>query len=292
MSNVSLKYRTFDDLLNEVSADFQVYSLEGMLEPAQLIKIAQKVNYDLGLKIHKTKEVMLDVSNGKVRLPSDFYYLNYATICHKYTVTTDVLRGRHTADVLRSDIEVDQCCQECNEPLTDCGCSSTCPVETCVSLCDDYTVVEYINRETRVYDETEKLYIKPGSAVNSCCPNTMFNCTSYGEIRNGFIYLNIDSGKIYISYEGAMEDDEGNLLVLHHPMINEYYEFALKERILQNLYMNGEPVEQKLTFIKQELRVARNYALTIVNTPDFKELKDMYNLNRLAYYNKYVRMFE
>ena len=41
-----LQYRTFDELLNEVSTDFVIYSNEGMIEPAQLIKVAQRVNYD------------------------------------------------------------------------------------------------------------------------------------------------------------------------------------------------------------------------------------------------------
>lgn len=59
--NTELKYRTFDELLDEVSVDFKVYSNEGMIEPGELIKVAQRVTYDLGLRIHKTKEVILDV---------------------------------------------------------------------------------------------------------------------------------------------------------------------------------------------------------------------------------------
>ena len=48
---VSHKYRTFDQLLEDVMVDFQTYALEGMIEPAQLIKVATRVNYDLGLRI-------------------------------------------------------------------------------------------------------------------------------------------------------------------------------------------------------------------------------------------------
>ena len=72
--SVSQKYRTFDQLLEDVMVDFSNYALEGMIEPQQLIKVATRVNYDLGLRIHRTKEVVLDVEHGKAQLPSDFAY--------------------------------------------------------------------------------------------------------------------------------------------------------------------------------------------------------------------------
>ena len=58
---VSHKYRTFDQLIEDVSIDFANYALEGMVDPAQLIKVATRVNYDLGLKIHRTKQIVLNV---------------------------------------------------------------------------------------------------------------------------------------------------------------------------------------------------------------------------------------
>ena len=61
---LSHKFRTFDQLLEDVMVDFQTYALEGMIEPAQLIKVATRVNYDLGLRIHRTKEIVLDIGSG------------------------------------------------------------------------------------------------------------------------------------------------------------------------------------------------------------------------------------
>ena len=75
---VSQKYRTFSQLMEDVSIDFSTYALEGMIEPAQLIKVATRVNYDLGLRIHRTKEVVIDIEHGRGQLPFDFQYLNYA----------------------------------------------------------------------------------------------------------------------------------------------------------------------------------------------------------------------
>ena len=75
-------------------------------------------------------------------------------------------------------------------------------------------------------------------------------------------------------------------------MINEYYEYGIKQRILENLYMNGEDVTQKMGLIEQRLKAARNYALSIVNTPDFSEMNAVWQMNRKAQYGKYYSMFK
>ena len=83
--NYTLRYRTFDSVLEDVSIDFNTFALENMIEPQQLIKLAKKLNYDLGLRINQTKEVVLEVCHGKVKLPDDFYVFNYALLCGEFT---------------------------------------------------------------------------------------------------------------------------------------------------------------------------------------------------------------
>lgn len=113
------------------------------------------------------------------------------------------------------------------------------------------------------------------------------------ELRNGYLYIiGIDTGTVYLNYLGNLEDEKGNLLVLDHPMVNEYYEYAIKQRILENLYMNGEDVVQKMQLIEQRLRPARSNALSMVNTPDFKEMYNLWKMNREAMYGKYYNMFK
>ena len=67
--NYTLRYRTFDQLLEDVTVDFNTFALENMIEPQTLIKVARRLNYDLGLRINQTKEVVLEVCHGKVKLP-------------------------------------------------------------------------------------------------------------------------------------------------------------------------------------------------------------------------------
>jgi hypothetical protein len=279
-----LQYRTFDQLLDEVSADFTTYSIEGMIEPGQLIKVAQRVNYDLGLRIHGTKEKVLDIENKKTKLPDDFYVLNYAYLCGRYTVTTPVLSGRETENViLKSDL-----CKKCGQPDPSCECEKTYTVECKTGEKVFVQVVEKRKFETRTYDTFEPIRIATSTGKIDGTNDT----DKVGLIKNGFVYTNLNEGKIFISYQGSLEDDEGNLLVLDHPMINEYYEYAIKQRILENLYIAGEEVSQKMQFIEQRLRAARNNALSIVNTPDFAEMYKLWQTNRKAQYSKYYDMFK
>ncbi len=94
--SVSHKYRTFDELLESVRVDFATYDLEGMIEPQQLIKVAIKVNYDLGLRINRTSSAIIDVENSKGQLPTNFNTLNFAAICGKYRVNTTMPSGTTT----------------------------------------------------------------------------------------------------------------------------------------------------------------------------------------------------
>jgi hypothetical protein len=281
-----LQYRTFDQLLDEVATDFVTYSNEGMIEPAQLIKVAQRVNYDLGLRIHGTKEKVLDIEKKKTKLPSDFYVLNYAHLCGRYTVTQSVMSGRETENViLKNDL-----CRKCGQPDPQCSCEKTYTVECKTGENIHVQVVEKRKYETRTYDTFERMHVATSTGKIDALNDNASGRTGY--IKNGFIYTNVDEGQLFISYQGALEDDGGNLLVLDHPVINEYYEYAMKQRILENLYINGEEVTQKMQLIEQRLKAARNNALSIVNTPDFAEMYKVWQMNRKAQYNRYYDMFK
>ncbi len=272
-----LKYKTFDELLEDVNVDFSMYSLENMIEPQQLIKVVQRVNYDLGLRINMTKEAVLEISNNKVRLPDDFYVLNYALLCGQYTVEQPAMAGTYTEDVILENIPD-------NAP-----CNSVC-----VNDCGQYIqVIQKLKYETRVYEVNAPIAMSGSSKTISCdCPDYTWKSPYQGKLKDGYIFLNLESGKVYINYQGTLEDEEGNLMVIDNPIINEYYEYALKQRILENLYMNGEDVMQKLNLVEQRLRASRNNALSLVNTPNFEEMRKMMNMNRKAMNYLYYDMFK
>ena len=76
-----LQYRTFDDLVNSVRSDFYTYDQDNFINPQELIRVAIKINYELGLKINPSRGKLIDVHNGLGKLPADFYVMNFAMLC-------------------------------------------------------------------------------------------------------------------------------------------------------------------------------------------------------------------
>jgi len=332
--NYTLRYRTFDQLLEDVTIDLNTFALENMIEPQQLIKLAKKINYDLGLRINQTKEVVLDVCHGKVKLPDDFYTFNYALICGEFTTTTGYggMGGTTIMEVPYTEVPVniDLCspitinCSVCNS--NPCNFTAACPSNTCASICPDPTIptsfnsntpygdtcirprvfmnckgdlqelIQIVNSsQTRVYKQFLPLRMIAGQGVGQDCPNvcqTGRHVISEGSIKGGFLFTNFNDGTVYLNYQGQMEDENGNLMVPDHDLLNEYYEYALKQRILENLFLNGEDVSQRMSLMEQRLKAARNNALSLVNTPNFKELHDMWWKNRRAQYSNFYDMFK
>jgi hypothetical protein len=323
--NYTLKYKTFNQLLDEILVDFESYNLEGMIEPAQLIKVAKRVNYDLGLRIMMTKETILDVEKGRVRLPDNFYVLNFALICDGGEEIVQAMpQGTNIQEVpyQETNAHINTCtdgpvnCTVCQQPVPSCGCGTPTIPTACSSQLynplipfgdnctkprvfmnckgECWELIQKINTTTtRTYRRLISVKILENPENIDCdCPNLYSDNSNTAWIQDGFIHTNFNSGKLYINYQGMLEDDDGNLLVPDHDMISEYYEYALKQRILENLMMNDEPVGQKLQLVEQRLRAARNYALSIVNTPNFSEMKRVFDMNRKAQYAKYYNAFK
>lgn len=294
--NYTLKYREFDGLLADVKNDLSSFDLEGKIDPSKLIKIAMKVTYDLGLRVQMTKERILEIEKGKARLPDDFNVMNYGLICGEHTVVTIPPQGTHTESLNPIDINnpefegVVPRFTAMGDP-TVCGCPNNQKV--CMQWNKEQPIIiQKVNTETRTYKFLHQIRFVNSKFINCDCPNLKYTCHDEAYIKDGWIYANFDCANMYINYQGTLEDDNGNLLVPDHPMINEYYEYALKERILENLTMNGDSVGQQLVLIQQKLRAARNSALSIVNTPNFSEMQKLWTANRLAQYSRYYDQFK
>lgn len=321
--NYTIKYKTFDQLLAEVAVDFQNYDMENFIEPQTLIKVAKRVSYDLGLRIHQDKQAVIEVEKGFAKLPDDFYTLNYALVCNEYSVTTAYPQGTHieerpfVTEYNPGNPVINVCepdtvnCTRCNNVA--CTCDTDCSVPTVApynqyepygSYCikpkvflnckgDAYELVQIVKTQTTTYKDLRPIKIvNNGQGVECECPGIYWNSTIVGWIKDGYFYVNFDCGKIYVNYQGMLEDDNGNLLVPDHDLLNEYYEYALKQRILENLVMNDEPqAAKKIELIEMRLRAARNNALSLVNTPNFSEMKQTWAMNRKAQYAKYYDMF-
>jgi hypothetical protein len=318
--NYTLKYRTFDSLMADVASDFKKYQLQDLIDPQDVIKVAKRVNYDLGLRIHAVKQVVLNVEKGRVRMPNDFYILDFALSVGSYTVKQYLPQGTNIDETIIGKVTpayieappeiIDLCevplaeepCDPC-DPCAQCGEQTNCePCNSCCANPDSCSIncngelvqlTQVLTSQTREYQRIEPLRITQNTEdLNDDCPNLYWDSVLTAVIRDGWLYTSFETGKVYLNYQGHLEDKEGNLLVPDHDGLNDYYEYAMKQRIIENLIMNDEEVNaNKMQLIEQRYRVARNHALSIVNTPNFGELKELFQANRNAQYSKYYDMF-
>lgn len=76
--------RPFDELLDSVRMDLSSFQSVGDIDASTLIKIAQMINYELGLRIYSMKETMLEVNHFRTKLPADFHQSLLTLICHQW----------------------------------------------------------------------------------------------------------------------------------------------------------------------------------------------------------------
>lgn len=323
MKKLQLRYRTFDQLLADVMVDFTNYSLENLIEPQQLIKEAKRVTKDLGLKIYQTKEDIVELHHNRAKLPDDFYVFNSGIMCGEFEEHVIMPQGTNMQEVpypryKETTAVIDTCgpelcavekpscggCGSCNQCVTDevvvPGFNPLIPYgDRCVKPrvfmdCKgaSWELIQVVQTQSRHYKHFMPLHLVSADChFDFDCPNRHVHCDNKIWIKDGFLNSNMRHGKIYICYEGNMEDSEGNLLVLDHDIINNYYESELKYKILRNLWYNGEDLERKVLFAKEERRLARIEAWTIVRTPDFSDMEENFKANRRRYNARYVNMF-
>lgn len=357
-----IQYRTFDDLLDSIKIDLRHYDLEGMIDPQQLIKVAMKVNFELGLKINPSRSKLIEIHKGKGKLPQDMHVLNFALVCEGHnnnytpgdvykTYTQGLLEGVNLANqfgmygdgttvrqynvvmninggdnivshnlgttevivqALASDGQAlafliekpdvntvviknpnGEMLQNVTVIVMGARRSFVGPHTELVANNTGKSVVHYnVHGKRSEYHNLIPLRIDKNKSVSADCFNVNSREKHAAVIKNGFLVTNFDEGSVYVNYQSLMEDDQGNLLVMDHPMINEFYEYALKQRIYENLFMAGENVANFLSLVEQRLRAARNNALSYVNTPDFGEMRKIWEMNRKAQYHNYYNMFK
>jgi hypothetical protein len=318
--NNTLKYRTFEELVADAASDFKKYQLQDLIDPQDLVKVARRCNYELGLRINQVKERVLEVEKGKVKLPNDFYTFNFALGLGKYETKQYLPQGTHMEEKIIgkaapefqeappktidtcTDVVITETPNPC-DPCAQCGEQTNCePCNTCCANPDSCSidckgdlvqVVQQLKYQTKQWTETFPIrLVSSTEKFADWCPNREWDSIHSMEIKDGWIYTSFQSGNLYLNFQGQLENEDGELLVPDHELLNEYYEYALKQRILENLIMNDEEINpNKIQLIEGRYRNARNNAMSLVNTPNYTEMKELYQANRNAQYSKYYDMF-
>lgn len=284
MRSDRFKYIKFSDVLNSVKSDLHLFDNNALILEDRLLKVVYHCNDKLGLKLNKSKQVLLEIKNGKADLPLDFYKLEmvFATAVTKVPNHLQLIPGNKA--------EYTTCPPRDNSPLIKIdkmGCKDIC--------CNEM----YIVRQPQIQREIEVKTFIPLSMSQRCndfCVSYTPNLSKHSEfsidLEDGVVKTSFKEGQLFMCYIGTLEDEDGLPMIPFHPLLNGYYEWSLKRKILEDIFMNSEAdVEKKLAYAKQEQSSAYLEAWQFTGYPEHKELEKNQRKYELEFYHKWYKMF-
>lgn len=281
----NLRYKTFDNLMASIERDLYTFADEGYIIRGKLVKEVRRVNADLGLRINTEREDVLDVIDHVAALPPDFLYLQLAVACKVGNITGPILSGAQTES---HTVDID---------LQNRSCSfNVCSSGQCDGPCDNCMwVTQRIGIKTHVYTDIRPLSLTKSSSpyCGDFCINHHFKGSKDQiSIQEDQATFSFKEGKVFINYLADMIDDDNNVLILDHPLVNDYYEYAVKKKFFEMMKINKEgDFLQDYQIMSEELRKARIMAISFINTPEYGELIKVFTDNRHRFYKKYVSYF-
>lgn len=277
-----LRYKTFEELMASVKSDLHLYADNNLIDERNCIKAVLECNSILGLKINPIVECVLPINNFKADMP-----LNLKQAYSAFMIFQEVGGILGSSQSLGISTR-----QYTKEQLLNKGITPTegsCRLTSCG---EQFFVTTNYQQTEVIFDKVVPVYLSESSIskFSKQSPNRLFNKKREFTIdfKNEEIQTNIETGTLYLSYLSELMDEEGNLLVLDHDYINPYYEWALKAKILEDLYYNSEAdVQQKLQDARNNRDQYKNRAVSLVVKPEYREIsnyrkkleQDFYNLN-------------
>lgn len=306
--NIPWEYIKLSQVMASVRSDLQVFDDANMIDEDKCIKIVMQCNEKLGQRIYKSKSCKIDVNNYRGERPSDLWKIEniFALSTNHHTgflysegggvigATQITYTDYVPPKILSKDVSTltTKCATQlscCAEAPCSTGCGGRCTGK-----------LTYLTQEEKQYIEynggNKLIPLTLATSVLNDCVNYS-PCSRYkGEysvnMDDDEFEFTFEKGTVYISYLGNMVDEDGEVLIPFHPMLNQYYEFALKEKILQDIYLNTQAdVIQRLQYVSAEKSKHYYDAYQYIQTAKAGQYDKMRKQREMNYYNKWYSMF-
>lgn len=275
-----LKYKTFDQLMASVKSDLHLYADNNLIDERNCIKVVKECNAILGLKINPIIETVLCIKDFKADMPLNLKQAYSAFMV--FQQSKGLLSSSYGTSTRQYSKE-----QLLNKGIT--PTQGSCRLSACG---EQFFVTQKFEQTEVIFDKIVPVYLSQSalSKFTKTSPSRLFNKQREFEIdfKEQEIITNIESGTLYLSYLSDLVDEEGNLLILDHDLVQFYYEWAVKAKILEDIYYNSEAdVKMKLEDARQHVGFERNKAVSLILKPEYRELanyrkkleQEFYDLN-------------
>lgn len=283
------KYIKLSELMSSVKSDLSLYDDAGFIDEDRVIKVIAECNEKLGQRIYKSRECKLTIDNYKAPIPEDLFKI-------------ENLLGTQILNVSNLSLGTSAIQARQLEFLSEKPCDTTKMITYgkmgCTTSCNDCYWVED-RRPTQkdmklVFERFVPLQLSQ-SLYNRC---TEYSPCSYQakeykvDVEDESFKFSFKSGEVYLCYLGNLLTDDGEIQIPFHPLLNPYYEYAVMEKVLEDMYLNSEAdVLQKLQYISMKKREAYARAWDFANTREVNEWNKIQKKLQTEYYNKWYRIY-
>lgn len=280
------KYIKLSQVMASVEEDLPRYSMAGLIDSSKYIKVIRACNQKLGLRIYDSKQVILNMNNGKAELPEDFYKVEMAFGINTNFINTMLPFGPGATQVTtKPNFESDDLVASTTACLDEAG--------------HCYWMVK---------TKATQLQFKNTEFVPLSLINNSFDCAteyspnrSWGhlqkargfeiDLNDNIIRTHLNGGCLFFSYLADMIDEDGEDIIPFDALLNPYYEWSIKVKILEDIMMNSEDdVSNKLKYAKMEKNFSFQDAVNFTMTAEAKEWQRYEQKRSREFFNKYYQI--
>lgn len=288
-----LKYINLDELISSVKEDFHSFDDMGLIDKSRIIKTIMWCNEKLGLPVHQIKEKFIKVRDYKAELPLNFWKVTY--VCALETGSFGISGYR---DPFNNTV-TEQMKAEAEMCTYVAGCETKCSpliirrergVE--VFKYTHWTELKLSKSSSKFLDKNHLMHREYDNNGGDYEDNALYQRPKYTiDIEEEEITLPFREGELYIMYVGTMEDDEGNMLIPFHPLITNWYEWSVKEKILQDLIFNSDAdVANMLKLAQLEKSKSWLDAWNFQMEPEYRQAQQWQAQKEANFHNKYFKL--
>lgn len=278
-------------LISEILTDLKSYSESNLLDYFSINMWIRNELKRFGVNITTLTDKVLEVEDGKVELPEDFYTLKIAVKCKQEDL------GDHTEE--RHLVQDSQFYTTKTETSYTWDNLSNSHKQT------DYKEVSekvfYKDRITNAhYTEPVLLRLTKGFKKEFCAPgcrNIQRALTASApyeiNILGNILQTNFKSGHIYIQYNALPTDETGDLYIPDVRSLQEYLMYYVKRKVLEGLWINDDDVNlvNKLQYISAKEKESFGLAMTQVKLESLSGWDKRLKRKMAADTNRFERMF-
>ena len=280
------RYIKISEVMSSVKSDMSVYDDAGFMDEDRVIKIIRECNEKLGQRIYKSRECVLDIVNFKAEIPSDLYKIENIMASKVYNeVFMNPENEKYQHEILYEKPKDDRKIINYGKL----GCKDSC--DNCFWIEDKKNT--YVHKMIR-FEKFVPLQLS-NNLYNRCTEYSPCNLRdrSYKlDLENDNFKFSFQEGKAYLCYLGDLISEDGEVEIPFHPMLNPYYEWAIKEKVFEDMFLNSEAdVQQKLAYAAQKKREAHGSAWIFANSREVGEWNKIQKKKQQQYYQKWYSMY-